>query len=257
MSKVDFIQSLDLPIGAIVNQRVPKKMLIENLGSGAVDRRVVTDHILEILWVAAIKPNTVGVLAYKDEIREYLEIAVIKVALRDVNDHPSNIARLQELIHRTIAYPTLLLVELEDRSLISLVHKRWAQNEIGKVIVDSEIEEVAIVYASEHEPIEADFVRSLQIRRQPQGNLFELYQGWMDCIGSFRAAHVTGHFVTSSSSDEAQVRRQALKDYAATNQELKQLLSKVKKERQMSKIVELNLAIKVLKSKVEELSNKL
>jgi hypothetical protein len=257
MSKVDFIHSLDLPVGAIVNQRVPKKMLIENLGSGTTDRRVISDHILEILWVAALKPNTVGVLAYQDEVREYLEIAVIMVVLRDVNDHASKVARLQELIHRAIAYPTILVIDLDDRSLVSLAHKRWAQNEIGKVIIDGEIEEVAIEIASELEPTEAEFVRSLKLRFQPQGNLFELYQGWMDALISLQAARITGCFTTSKSANEAQDRRQALIDYLETSQELAQLLTKVKRERQMAKIVDLNLAIKALRIKIEHLSNKL
>ncbi|HFX3521225.1 TPA: DUF4391 domain-containing protein, partial [Pseudomonas aeruginosa] len=71
------IQALGLPDSCRVEQRVPKKLLLENGVPTASDKRLITDAIEEIQWFAALKPNTIGVPDYRDAQREYLEIAVL------------------------------------------------------------------------------------------------------------------------------------------------------------------------------------
>ena len=61
--------------------------------------------------MAALKPTTIGVPAYRDEAREYLEIAVLHLTLRAGAKPP----RLIEFIHRAVPYPVLLLAERDRR----------------------------------------------------------------------------------------------------------------------------------------------
>ena len=75
----ELIAALDLPKAARVDRRVPKKLLLENGAPTAADRRLIGESIESLVWVAALKPTTVGIPAFVDEIREYLEIAVISV----------------------------------------------------------------------------------------------------------------------------------------------------------------------------------
>jgi len=42
----------------------------------------IQDGIEEIIWVAALKPTNIGVPAFEDVVRQYLEIAVLTVELR-------------------------------------------------------------------------------------------------------------------------------------------------------------------------------
>ena len=109
-----FIASLGLPDGCRVDQRVPKKLLLENGAPTAADKRLIADTVEEIQWVAALKPNTIGVPDYRDDQREYLEIAVLAVTLRSQPGQdkakPANAARLAELVHRAVPYPDLLLL---------------------------------------------------------------------------------------------------------------------------------------------------
>jgi len=69
------IDALGIPSGARIETRVPKKLLIEQGMPTAGDKRAVQDGIEDIRWIGALKPNTVGVKAFSDEVREYLEIA--------------------------------------------------------------------------------------------------------------------------------------------------------------------------------------
>src|SRR6266699_953242 len=100
----DLIAALDLPASAQVGQRVPKKLLIENGAPTAADKRVINDGVEEVVWLAALKPNTIGVPDYRDQVREYLEIAVLQLVLRT----GAKAARLITLNHRAVPYPALL-----------------------------------------------------------------------------------------------------------------------------------------------------
>lgn len=132
------IQALGLPDSCRVEQRVPKKLLLENGVPTASDKRLITDAIEEIQWFAALKPNTIGVPDYRDAQREYLEIAVLVVTLRGTVK-PASCSRLAELVHRAVPYPVLLLLVEGQTVALSLAHKRWAQNEASKVVLDGSL----------------------------------------------------------------------------------------------------------------------
>jgi hypothetical protein len=110
MNAADLVTALDLPSSCRVDQRVPKKLLVENGAPTATDKRWISEGIEEIYWVAALKPTTIGVSEYRDELRDYLEIALISVTLRP----DAKAARLAELVHRAIPYPVVLMMVQGD-----------------------------------------------------------------------------------------------------------------------------------------------
>ena len=143
MTPQDIVLALGLPDSCRVDQRVPKKLLVENGAPTAADKRQINDDIEEIQWVAALKPNTIGVAEYRDDVREYVEIAILTVTLRATDDKPAKVARIKELVHRAVPYPVLLLLHSGQRVMLSLAHKRWAQNEAGKVVLEGDVVSVA------------------------------------------------------------------------------------------------------------------
>lgn len=91
MTGDEAIAALDLPPGARVDRRVPKTLLLEHGAPTAAGRRHINEGIAQILWVAALKPTTIGGAAYRDDVLEYLEIAVLRVTLRaGRNQHGSS-----------------------------------------------------------------------------------------------------------------------------------------------------------------------
>jgi hypothetical protein len=95
------IAALNLPPDTRVDQRIPKKLLLEQGAPTAADKRLIQDGIEEMNWLSALKPATIGVPEFRDDVREYLEIAVLTVSFRAA----AKTARLVELIHRAIPYP--------------------------------------------------------------------------------------------------------------------------------------------------------
>lgn len=257
LSAQTLIHALRLPEGCRVDQRVPKKLLLENGAPTAADKRLITEAIEEIQWIAALKPNTIGVPDYRDTLREYLEIAVLAVTLRGVVK-PASHSRLAELVHRAVPYPVLLLL-IEGQSLtLSLAHKRWAQNEADKVVLDgslisvtvsASLSEVNAADASHPDPAEAAqtesaFIQSLSVTRQPQATLHALYQGWVDCVQALLAARLTGSYQTPTTPEQAAARRQALADCERLEAEVSRLRAQALREKQLARQVELNLTLK-------------
>ncbi|CBL45874.1 Hypothetical protein HDN1F_22910 [gamma proteobacterium HdN1] len=261
LSAQTLIHALRLPEGCRVDQRVPKKLLLENGAPTAADKRLITEAIEEIQWIAALKPNTIGVPDYRDTLREYLEIAVLAVTVRGIVK-PASHSRLAELVHRAVPYPVLLLL-IEGQSLtLSLAHKRWAQNEAAKVVLDgspisitlsvtvsASLSEVNAADASHPDPAEADqaesaFIQSLSVTRQPQATLHALYQGWVDCVQALLAARLTGRYHIPTTPEQAAARRQALADCERLEAEVSRLRAHALREKQLARQVELNLTLK-------------
>lgn len=239
MSADAVIAALDLPPGARVDRRVPKTLLVEHGAPTAADKRRIHEGIEEIRWVAALKPTTIGVPAFRDDAREYLEIAVLSVVLRA----DAKAARLAELTHRAVPYPLFLLLAEGTRLTLSLAHKRWSQNEAGATVLDGE-PVAALLTGSEPDDVQSSFHEALPLARQPRGDLYRLYQGWMDTLLALLAARITGRFAVAKSPDQAAARREALRQCARLDAEIARLRAVAAKEKQVPKQVALNLELK-------------
>ena len=242
MSSFDLIAALALPDDALVNRRVPKTLLIDNGAPTAADKRRIQEGIAEIRWLAALKPTTVGVAEYRDAAREYLEIAVLQLTLRS----GGRVARLIELVHRAVPYPVLLIARQGDTTELSLAHKRWSQGEAGKTVLDGDV--VTAEMDNGHAGrITAAFCDSLAITRQPRACLHTLYQAWIDAVQALRAARVTGLFSIPASTEAAD-RASALLEYGRLESRISELSAAGSKEKQMTRLAEINLELKRLRA---------
>jgi len=247
MSFASFINALGLPADARVDQRVPKKLLLEQGMPTAADKRQIQDGIEEIHWIAALKPTNIGVPNYRDEVREYLEIAVLTVVFRQL----AKPARLIELIHRAIPYPVVLLSSQNENISFSLAHKRWSQGEAGKVVIEALHRTAAIDPNRLAEP-EAFFLSSLALSTLPAADLFALYQAWIDRLIGLEAASITGNFILPTSAEHSTILRDGLANHAWLQYELTALRKLATKEKQLNRRVELNMTIKKLEAELAE-----
>jgi hypothetical protein len=239
LNAADLLVALDLPAGAHVDRRVPKTMLHEYGAPTAADKRRISDGIEQLVWVAALKPTTIGVAEYRDDVREYLEIAVLHLTFRA----EAKADRLIELVHRAVPYPVVLVVDQSERAHLSLAHKRWSQGEAAKTVLDGEVVGVNWDETAD-EPHAPAFSDALALGRQPRVTLFPLYQGWVDTVLTLKAARRTGAFTPPSSPDRAAVRRAALQECDQLDATILRLRSAAAKEKQMPLRVELNLELK-------------
>ena len=241
MTLDEVISALDLPLASRVDQRVPKKLLLENGAPTAADKRLINEGIEDIQWLAALKPAIVGAPEFRDATREYLEIAVIQLKLRAT----AKANRLIELVHRAIPYPVVLIVIGENLGL-STAHKRKALNEPGKTVIDGDV--VTIDLAAAPERIQQSLIEALPLSLQPRSSLYVLYQAWLDAMLALQAALLTGSFKIFDSTSQAEARREALHAGLELQDQIDNLRTAAGKASQMARQVELNLEIKRLQA---------
>lgn len=249
MTAEAIVRAIGLPDNALVNQRVPKKMLVENGAPTAADKRRINDGIEEIHWLAALKPNTIGVPDFSDDAREYMEIALLAVSLRS----EAKAGRLAELIHRAIPYPLFLILVQGDQTILSLAHKRRAQNEADKFVLDGDgVEVIVFGDASLSAEVSRQFLDALALSKQPSTSLLQLYQGWIDTVVALQASQISGTFSQSTTKETAIARQDAVKKCGELESKIASLRNAAAKEKQMGRRVELNLEIKGLEADLEE-----
>ena len=245
MTAATVIAALCLPADARVDQRVPKKLLVENGAPTAADKRQINDGIEELHWLAALKPATIGVPIFRDDNREYLEIAVLSLTLRAGAKAP----RLTELIHRAIPYPVFLIQSRPGGVALSLAHLRWSQGQSGQTVLDGPLITASV---DAETPATDAFLASLNVTSQPRQHLHALYQGWMERFEAHAAARLTGSFTPAPDAAAAERRRAALAEHERLTREMTSLRARAGKESQLNRRVELNLQLKQLESRLAE-----
>ena len=237
------IEALGLPPEARVDARVPKKLLVEQGAPTSADKRVIQDGIDELQWLAACKPATIGVPSFADDIREYLEIAVVACAFRA----GAKASRLIELIHRAIPYPVILLTSDDDGQAVSVAHKRRSQNEAGRVVIDGVVAATGL-HPENADPQEQSFLESLALVRQPRRDLAALYEGWLARIEALKAARLNGIYTATDDPEAVERRRRALDAAMYVTRQITGLRAQAKREKQLNRSVDLNVQIQRLEA---------
>jgi Domain of unknown function (DUF4391) len=239
------IAAFELPASCRVDQRVAKKLFLENGAPTTADKKAIQAGIEEVRWIATLKPATIGIAAFKDETRDYSEIALLTVRFRP----EAKVPRLSELIHRVIPYPLVLLAG--EPAVLSLSHKRLSLGETGKVVLEGDFHRSAPL--AQALPGIADFLSELPIARQGAPHCFALYQSWIDRLTALRAASVTGSYPLDLPNSQASVVNDTLNERDLILREIANLRARTTKKKQLSRRVELNLDIQSLTARLATL----
>ena len=241
------IAALAVPPDALIEQRVPKKLLLEQGAPTPGDKRQIQDGVEELYWIAALKPTNIGVPEYRDSTREYLEIAILTLTLRQKAKAP----RLIELVHRAIPYPVVLMTTQDNGVNLSLAHKRFSQGEAGRSVIE-DLRSTTLLQHIDPTPQETAFLGNAAIAKLKSENLFTLYQGWIDRVVTLDASRITGVFQPPESAEEATAQRANLDAHVKIKRDIAMLRSQAEKEKQVARRVELNLEIRKLEVELAE-----
>lgn len=279
MSIAAVYAALSLPAEVEVDERVPKKLLLEQVVLPATDRRLVQDGLEELRFLATLKPSLCGVAAYRASTTpasandiDVLEVVVVSARLRPAT--PATTTRLLELLHRAIPYPMLLLAEtmgpVDDNYsgvIVSLAHKRPAQNAADRLtlleVLHSEpLHLVPPSHAAESEAMyqaagsrpkpvgPAAYLAALTLPAVGASHLSALYQSWLDRTVALAAANITGHYCPPATSVQAAALREALAAHGRLKQEQVTLRSQATREKQLARRAALNLRLRQLEAEL-------
>ncbi len=238
------VAALELPISAREQQRVAKAKLVEYGNVTGADRKAVDAGIDRIDWVATLKPGTIGVAAFSDDVREASGIAVLTVQLRA----GANAARLTTLIHRAIPFPVLLVSGEGDVATLSLAPKRRSLGKGVGVIAEAIVTAPPVLL--EGDDVQAAFLASLAVASLPSASLWSLYTGLIERVEAFAAARTGLVFRLPSDAAQAEARRAALIAHAMAVRELAQLRALAGREKLLARAVELAASVAAAKAEL-------
>ena len=124
-------ESLKIP--AINKQRVPVKMLIDQLQPTPVNKRLIESHVASIYLVSLLNEQTIHYRAYKDDEYSYQAIYVLQVILKK----DDQLTDLSIQLHSAFPEPTILLLDyVSDKEWISTAPKRINRLDTTKTVLD-------------------------------------------------------------------------------------------------------------------------
>lgn len=237
---MDTYDFLNIPDSCFIGNTIYKKLFYESADLSTSDKSLFTDTISKITWINCLKPETINIPAYKDEVRDYPEVEVIEVLVH--KDY--KLKRIAEIIMKTIPYPMVLIFKLEDKRQFYVAHQRTNQNDSSKNTIEE------FIATDWLESDSALFVK-LDIKQMRFTNFFALYSDIVDAISIYNLSAIipTDDNITGTEARELSAQIEDIE------QEITSLRAKLKKETQFNRKMELNIEIKKLEKHINNLIN--
>ena len=253
-----FLEHLDIPSSCRLDKPVFKKLFLDNGVLDATDKKCLKGDIARIRWLYTLKPSTINIAAYSNDIREYPELAVLHVELSNA----SRAARIARFINRSIPYPLVLLFTAEidghTSMSISLADKRINQADKEKWVLEDSVNSGWLTF-SDQSASESEFMNSLKVTALPFTNLWRFYQALMERVIAINCAIHSGDFKLDvhGTSDQGAGRLEKLRELEKLNVQKAEIANKLKKEKQMGRQVDLNTKVKNINDRIAEIKGSL
>lgn len=264
MSLLDLVlNQLNVPDKCKVEKTVFKK-LFEQANDGhknildAKDRVCLKKDIAKITWLYSFKPSMINIPAFKTEIREYLEVAVLLVEVED----RKTIERIHQFFNRSIPYPLVILFHFENEGVeylsLGVTHKRTNQSDKERWVLEESIISpwMNLVQLSE---VEQSFFESMQISQLSFQSFYHFYDSIKERLIALQCAGYSGSFDLSSQDENHSTERRAsaLKNLIELEKRKLEISNKLKKEKQLGRQVELNVQLHKLKDEIQNIVSRI
>ncbi|KNZ42446.1 DUF4391 domain-containing protein [Acetobacterium bakii] len=232
----------NLPKSCEVNNSIFKKQFSENTDLSTADKKLFTEGIKKITWLYCLKPDTLNLQPYKDDIREYEEIEIIEVDLKE----DKKLSRIAEIIMRTIPYPMVLVFRLDHQTAFWTAHQQINQKDISKNTLEPFVNTGFLKHDSE-------FFKSFDLLKMRFTNYYDLYTDLVDAISIFNANQVLNKTNQTTNQMTGEIARDFLGKLNTLEQNLIALRTALKKEKQFNRKMELSIKIKNMEASKNKL----
>lgn len=281
----DFLYLLAVPKSCELNKPIFKKMFLDATDGkkailDATDKKALKDDVLKIRWLYTLKPSTINIAPYKDNEREYPEIAILHIELASSEVSKRTVKRIAQFINRAIPYPLVLLFTFEkdeEEILIALADKRVNQADKEKWVIDElecspwiKLGQVfENIYKGEGEGegkgenkdkdseqnIDRDFINSLNLSKLPFSSFWHFYQALINRVQARQCAEISGRYRLVS-EHEAEQQREQLQQYRRIELSIQKLRAQIK-QAEFSQQVVLNTEIKQQEQQLKNITEHL
>jgi len=246
-------EKMMIPESCRLSKRVYKKLFQENAKLSVTDKKALSDDVDTIIWQFTFKPTTIPIQPYEDDQREYHEVALLQVNLKQTG----RVNRLAEILHRAIPYPLFVVFVSDTACSMSLAHKRFSKAEKEAVVAEGFQATGWLDVANPTEP-QAAFLQSLNITNWPHTHFFAFYKAAMDRVIALACAEHSGYYSLNIPGglmvDDRVIR---LKQIEKLQLEISELQGKLKKEKNLGTQVQLNTQIRKITDRMVAIKSEL
>lgn len=259
----DFLEHLDIPGSCRLDKPVFKKLFLDASDGkrgvlDATDKKCLKDDISRVRWLYTLKPSTINIAAYRDDSREYPEVAILHVEL----SNSSRAAQIAHFINRSIPYPLVLLFTAEidghTSMSISLADKRINQADKEKWVLEDSVNS-GWLRLEDQSASESEFLNSLKVSALPFTDFWRFYRALMERVIAINCAFHSGDFkldvlsTNGGTSNQGAGRLEKLRELEKLDVQKAEIANRLKKEKQMGRQVEMNTKIKHITSEMDAL----
>lgn len=267
-----FLASLSVPNSCVLNKPLFKKMFQEHADLDAKDKKALKDDVDKIRWLYTLKPSTINIAPYSDDLRDYGELAFLVVELSNTQ----NSERIGQMINRAIPYPTVIFFVLSENKGaeanstpdVKESDKEHANEKLAICVADKRtnkadkekwvIEQLMTspwLKLSDVTDSGQEFLNSLTFNGLPHSNFWQFYQAIIARVQALQCAEISGRFHLAS-GEVTQQQADQLNRYRSIENDIKKLRTQIK-QAEFSQQVVLNTQIKQQEQRLKQIAEAL
>ena len=235
-----------------LGRRLDKKMFYDNGDFNKEDRKIFADYIDRIEMSYLINSTNLNIQPFINDEYYYKAIAYLKITLKQ----DGKLDQISKIINNTIPNPIVIIYELENKYKISTAIKRLSKSEKDKTVIE-EIRSTPWLDINNLKDNEKIFIESISLNKLPYTNLFDFYKVMNDKIYIFEKSLEYGEYKDINNKEELRLNKEISEKIEKLEVDLKKTISKLKRENQFAKKMELNVKATQLQKEIDELKNSL
>lgn len=238
------------PKYSYIGQTVTKKQFKQQARVSSKDAQLIDSDILKMKIAHGLNPQIININPYNDGKYIFEGIMYLTVELKSRKE----VKKVAELIHQSIPQPTFLILTEGDECCLSSAIKRLNLHDNQSVMIE-EIQVTKWMNLNKLSEVEHQFISSLALSGLPHHDFYEFYKAIQARLYNVNHVDEIGEYEIAYSikrQEEIQQRVELIKE---KENELNQIVSKLKKETQFNKKLSLNEQAIKLKKEIDELKN--
>ena len=228
------VEALRLPHSSLVGTRISKQLIATKGTNSAGDRRIVSEVLDAVTWVAQLKPQNVGIPVPAGSDPIAAEVGVVTLASRAEG---RRMERAVEILHTAIPYPVLMVIAENDSTWLSAASKRHSRSEAGAVVLD---DTPATSCVPKNGAAMDEALELLDMSNRSFKDLQTLYDHWTAIVVGLRSAPLVGSFGVAESGKSPWDRWAQVQECESMQLEIEALSTRAKNATQMAERAELN-----------------
>ena len=235
-----------------LGRKLDKKMFYDKGDLSKQDKRIFIDYIDRIEMSYVLNSSTINIAPFVNDEYYYEAIVYLKVKLKQKD----KIDKISKIINNNIPNPLVIIYEFDKQYSISTAIKRLSKTEKNKTVVEESNTTNWLVISSLSEN-DKKFIESISLRKIPYTNLFDFYKTINNKIYMFNMSDKIGEYDDISDKKTLEESKLISEQIEKLETELKKTLSKLKRESQFNKKMELNVKATEINKKIENLKRNL